>query len=104
MTATDPVAQATHDPCGSPGHGARLLRLDEARSRVLAEIVPGVATLGSLAMAVLGGVMVGWHVAGRAGAWALNGGAVLAGFGAADDDIGCGRSRAPFGPGCRGAL
>jgi hypothetical protein len=50
---------------------------------VLAEIVPGVAALGSLAMAVLGGVMVAWHVAGRAGAWALNGGAVLAGFGAA---------------------
>ena len=40
MTSTDQVAQATHDPCGSPGHGARLLRLDEARSRVLAEIVP----------------------------------------------------------------
>jgi hypothetical protein len=50
---------------------------------VLAEFVPGVATLGSLAMAILGGVLVGWYVAGRAGSWALNGGAILAGFGAA---------------------
>lgn len=50
---------------------------------VLAEFVPGVAILGSLALTVLGGALVGWHVAGRAGAWALTGGAVLAGFGAA---------------------
>jgi hypothetical protein len=50
---------------------------------VLAEFVPGVALLGSLALTVLGGALVGWHVAGRAGAWALNGGAVLAGFGGA---------------------
>jgi hypothetical protein len=50
---------------------------------VLADFVPGVATLGSLALTVLGGALVGWHVAGRAGGWALNGGAILAGFGAA---------------------
>jgi len=50
---------------------------------VLAEFVPPVATFGSLAMAVLGGVLVAWRQAGRAGSWALNGGAVLAGFGAA---------------------
>ena len=40
MTATDHGSPAAHDPCGSQGHGASLLRLDEARSRVLAEIVP----------------------------------------------------------------
>jgi hypothetical protein len=50
---------------------------------VLAEFVPAVALLGSLALTILGGTLVGWHVAGRAGAWALNGGAVLVGFGAA---------------------
>lgn len=50
---------------------------------VLAELVPGVATIGSLALTVVGGVLVGWHVAGRAAGWALNGGAVLAGFGGA---------------------
>jgi hypothetical protein len=50
---------------------------------VLAEFVPGVALLGSLALTVLGGALIGWHVTGRAGAWALNGGAVLAGFGVA---------------------
>lgn len=50
---------------------------------VLAEFVPAVALLGSLALAILGGALVGWHVAGRAGAWALNGGAVLVGFGVA---------------------
>jgi molybdopterin molybdotransferase len=40
MTANDHGSPAAHDPCGSPSHGARLLRLDEARSRVLAEVVP----------------------------------------------------------------
>jgi hypothetical protein len=50
---------------------------------VLAEFVPAVALVGSLALAIGGGVLVGWHVAGRAGAWALNGGAVLLGFGLA---------------------
>ena len=40
MTATDHGSPAAHDPCGSQGHGASLLRLEEARSRVLAEIVP----------------------------------------------------------------
>lgn len=50
---------------------------------VLAEFVPGVGALGSLVM-VVGGAGLAWsHLAGRAGAWALNGGAVLAGFGAA---------------------
>ena len=50
---------------------------------VLAEFVPAVALLGSLALTILGGALVAWHFMGRAGAWALNGGAVLAGFGAA---------------------
>ena len=50
---------------------------------VLAEFVPAVALLGSLALAILGGALVAWHFMGRAGAWALNGGAVLAGFGTA---------------------
>jgi hypothetical protein len=50
---------------------------------VLAEFVPGVAELGSLVMVVAGAALVWSHLAGRAGAWALNGGAVVAGFGAA---------------------
>jgi hypothetical protein len=49
---------------------------------VLAEFVPGIGTLGSAALAVAGGALVAWHVAGRAGAWALHLGAILAGFGA----------------------
>jgi hypothetical protein len=46
---------------------------------VLADIVPGVALLGSILMAVAGVALLGWHLAGRAGSWALHGGAVLAG-------------------------
>lgn len=49
---------------------------------VLAQFVPAVATLGSLALAIGGGTLVAWHLAGRAGTWALNVGAILAGFGA----------------------
>jgi hypothetical protein len=45
--------------------------------------VPAVATLGSAALAVLGAALVAWHLAGRAGAWAVHAGAVLGGFGAA---------------------
>jgi hypothetical protein len=50
---------------------------------VLAEFVPGVAALGSLLLVVAGAALVWSHLAGRAGGWALNGGAVIAGFGAA---------------------
>ncbi len=50
---------------------------------VLASFVPGVALLGSLALAILGVVLVAWHLAGRAGAWAVHAGMILAGFGAA---------------------
>jgi hypothetical protein len=49
---------------------------------VLAEFLPGVATLGSLVLAIGGGALVAWHLAGRAGTWALHVGAILAGFGA----------------------
>jgi hypothetical protein len=49
---------------------------------VLAELVPAIATLGSLALAIGGGALVAWHLAGRAGTWALHVGAILAGFGA----------------------
>ena len=49
---------------------------------VLAEFVPGISLIGSLALAILGGVLVAWHLAGRAGAWAVHAGVVLAGFGA----------------------
>lgn len=50
---------------------------------VVASFVPGVALLGSLALAILGGALVAWHLAGRAGAWAVHAGMVLAGFGTA---------------------
>jgi hypothetical protein len=50
---------------------------------VVASFVPAVALVGSLALAVLGGALVAWHLAGRAGAWAVHAGVVLAGFGAA---------------------
>lgn len=50
---------------------------------VLAEFVPAIALLGSLAITILGATLIGWHLTGRAGAWALNGGAILLGFGAA---------------------
>jgi hypothetical protein len=50
---------------------------------VLAEFVPGVALLGSLALAIFGGALVAWHLAGRAGAWAVHLGVVTGGFGVA---------------------
>lgn len=48
---------------------------------VLEQFVPGVRTVGSLALALVGGVMLAWVATGRAGAWALNLGAILAGYG-----------------------
>jgi len=50
---------------------------------VLASFVPGVALLGSIALAILGVVLVAWHLAGRAGAWAVHAGVMTGGFGAA---------------------
>jgi hypothetical protein len=50
---------------------------------VLAELVPGISVLGSLALAVVGVVLVAWHLAGRAGAWAVHAGVVVGGFGIA---------------------
>jgi hypothetical protein len=50
---------------------------------VLASFVPGVALLGSIALAIIGCALVGWHLAGRAGAWAVHAGVVLGGFGIA---------------------
>ena len=50
---------------------------------VLAEFAPGLALLGSLALAIAGIVLVAWHLAGRAGAWAVHAGVVLGGFGIA---------------------
>jgi hypothetical protein len=50
---------------------------------VLAELVPGISVVGSAALAVGGGALVAWHLAGRAGAWAVHAGVVLGGFGAA---------------------
>jgi len=50
---------------------------------VLAELFPGIAVLGSLALAILGGALVAWHLAGRAGAWAVHAGVMTGGFGIA---------------------
>ena len=49
---------------------------------VLEQFVPAVRILGSLGLALAGGVLLAWVATGRAGAWALNAGAVLAGYGA----------------------
>lgn len=49
---------------------------------VLEQFVPAVRILGSLGMALAGGVLLAWVVTGRAGAWALNIGAILVGYGA----------------------
>jgi len=49
---------------------------------VLEQFVPAVRILGSLGLALAGGVLLAWVVTGRAGAWALNVGAILAGYGA----------------------
>jgi hypothetical protein len=50
---------------------------------VLASFLPGMALLGSVALAILGVTLVAWHLAGRAGAWAVHAGGVLGGFGIA---------------------
>jgi hypothetical protein len=50
---------------------------------VLASFLPGVALLGSVALAIIGCALVGWHLAGRAGPWAVHAGVVLGGFGIA---------------------
>lgn len=50
---------------------------------VVASFVPGIALLGSLALAIIGCGLVAWHLAGRAGAWAVHAGVVLGGFGIA---------------------
>ena len=50
---------------------------------VLASFVPGIALLGSLALAIAGCGLVAWHLAGRAGAWAVHAGVILGGFGIA---------------------
>jgi hypothetical protein len=50
---------------------------------VLASFLPGMALLGSVALAILGVALVAWHLAGRAGAWAVHAGVVLGGFGIA---------------------
>jgi hypothetical protein len=49
---------------------------------VLEQFVPAVRILGSLGMALAGGVLLAWVATGRAGAWALSVGAILAGYGA----------------------
>jgi len=49
---------------------------------VLEQFVPAVRIVGSLGFAVAGGVLLTWVVTRRAGAWALNVGALLAGYGA----------------------
>ena len=49
---------------------------------VLEQFVPAVRIVGSLGLALAGGVLLAWVATGRAGAWALNAGAVLAGYGA----------------------
>jgi hypothetical protein len=48
---------------------------------VVEEYVPAVQILGSLGLALAGGVLLAWVVTGRAGGWALNIGAILAGYG-----------------------
>lgn len=49
---------------------------------VLAQFVPAVRIVGSLGIALAGGVLLAWVATGRAGAWALNIGAILVGYGA----------------------
>ena len=48
---------------------------------VLEQFVPAVRMIGSLGLALAGGVLLAWVVTGRAGTWALNIGAILAGYG-----------------------
>jgi len=49
---------------------------------VLEQFVPAVRIIGSLGLALVGGVLLAWVGTGRAGAWALNIGALLVGYGA----------------------
>jgi len=49
---------------------------------VLEQFVPAVRAVGSLGFALAGAVLLLWVVTGRAGSWALNLGAILAGYGA----------------------
>ncbi len=49
---------------------------------VLEQFIPAVRIIGSLGFALAGGVLLAWVATGRAGAWALNLGAILAGYGA----------------------
>lgn len=49
---------------------------------VLEQFVPAVQILGSLGLAIVGGVLLTWVMTGRAGAWALNVGVILLGYGA----------------------
>lgn len=49
---------------------------------VLEQFVPAVRIFGSLGFALAGGILLAWVVTGRAGVWALNVGAILAGYGA----------------------
>jgi hypothetical protein len=48
---------------------------------VLEQFVPAVRIVGSLGFALAGGILLAWAVTGRAGAWALNLGAIVAGYG-----------------------
>jgi hypothetical protein len=48
---------------------------------VLEQFVPAVRIVGSLGLALAGGVLLAWVATGRAGAWALNFGTILAGYG-----------------------
>ncbi len=50
---------------------------------VLSDVVPGFALVGAAGLAIAGVALVAWHVAGRAGSWALHVGAVVAGYGIA---------------------
>ncbi len=48
---------------------------------VLEQFVPAARIVGSLGLALAGGVLLAWVATGRAGSWAVNLGAILAGFG-----------------------
>jgi hypothetical protein len=48
---------------------------------MLAQFVPGVRAVGALALGLAGGVLLARVATGRSGAWALNLGAILAGYG-----------------------
>ncbi len=48
---------------------------------VAEQFVPAVRVVGALGLALAGGILLAWVATGRAGAWALNLGAVLTGYG-----------------------